>query len=1109
MKIFKKLLILKWHYIEHICVDLGSVNFLTGKNGSGKSTIIDAMQVVLLGSTNGAFFNKAANDRSQRTLLSYAKGELSDDEDAGYKYLRNDDFTSLIALEVYDDLKKKSFTIGIQIDVASDNSSTNRFFILDAIIPGNHFVHNGLVMNISELKAFAIKEKFKLEQFTSNRKYQETLRGRLGNINKKYFSLFRKAVPFSPITDIKGFITEFICDTEKKVNIEDMRNNIRYYENMRLEAEDVEKRVFALEKISVAYTELQRLTDLIYLQGYIVDEAKKRQSDEEVKRIEEAIEAGRVNLENLKQNLATTTSSHIALEKEVDSIKDALIASDVYKQEKTIKQEIEKLDEKIKRITEDKERVLYNIRHVAENWHYIASETAVENHQNNMTVILDEVSKIIEFILSEDLKAISTETLSNIDELMEADHQVYDLMKYELSSKINTMIEEKSRIRDDIVELERGKKVIPKEVAALRQLLIEELSHVHGYEIDVHMICDRIEVSDPRWHNAVEGYLHLQKFNLYVEPIYFQEALNIYDKYKHSRQLYDVGLVDMEKIISRINDVLPSSLAEVVSSEDEYATAYMNFLLGKVIRVEKLEELRNFPIAITPSCMLYKSYVARQLHPRRYEVPFIGKMAVLHQLEQKRIKLKALEDELVVNREVEGQLGRLSSLKPFGEYSVSDFSRNKGSILQLPSMKKQREVWERKLSDLDKSNIIELTFKLEEVEKAVRLKSDEITTYKASIMSGETTINTLKYEQLPSSVGRQKEKSRVIEETYDLNWIMTIGLRRFENELERLKYLNKVVDNFNNSRNAHVTLKDSQKEVLISFRSDYIREFQGTFDIQSSTNREFDELLLRLKETDLPAYKDKIDEAIKMAQREFRDDFLSKLKFNIDTVKEQIEELNAALKHMSFGQDDYMFKVTPNGYYRQYYDMIMDPNLLDGFNMFSFDFQEKYKDVIDELFKKIVDVGEGAISADERAEIERNITKYTDYRTYLDFDLVVTDGRGNKSHLSKMISKKSGGETQTPFYISVLASFFRVYRMNHKSKDTSRLVIFDEAFSKMDHERIEVCIRLLTELGFQALISAPSEKIANITPLVDKTLCVIKSGSGTVVRPFTKEELLT
>lgn len=254
MKQFRRVLILKWHYIEHECVDLGNINFLTGKNASGKSTFIDAMQLVLLGDTKGNFFNKAANEKSHRTLSSYVRGELMDSE-VGFEYLRNDDFSSVIAIEVYDTDRRKSFVIGIHMDVHNDGSIDHRYFIMDAKIPNNHFIQQDLVMNIAELKAWCQSEGIKIDQFPSNKVYRETLLAKLGHINQKYFSLFKKAVPFSPITDIKGFITEFICDTDKKIEIEDMQNNIRYYEKMKLEAEDIERRLEYLDKIHISYGE--------------------------------------------------------------------------------------------------------------------------------------------------------------------------------------------------------------------------------------------------------------------------------------------------------------------------------------------------------------------------------------------------------------------------------------------------------------------------------------------------------------------------------------------------------------------------------------------------------------------------------------------------------------------------------------------------------------------------------------------------------------------------------------------------------------------------------------------------------------------------------------
>ena len=74
MKKLTKILLIKWLYFEKQLIEVKDINFLTGKNGAGKSTVIDALQIVLLGETNARNFNKAANDSSQRTLDSSSGG---------------------------------------------------------------------------------------------------------------------------------------------------------------------------------------------------------------------------------------------------------------------------------------------------------------------------------------------------------------------------------------------------------------------------------------------------------------------------------------------------------------------------------------------------------------------------------------------------------------------------------------------------------------------------------------------------------------------------------------------------------------------------------------------------------------------------------------------------------------------------------------------------------------------------------------------------------------------------------------------------------------------------------------------------------------------------
>ena len=165
-------------------------------------------------------------------------------------------------------------------------------------------------------------------------------------------------------------------------------------------------------------------------------------------------------------------------------------------------------------------------------------------------------------------------------------------------------------------------------------------------------------------------------------------------------------------------------------------------------------------------------------------------------------------------------------------------------------------------------------------------------------------------------------------------------------------------------------------------------------------------------------------DAKEKAYNQFRDDFIAKLKSNIESVRAQIEELNYSLRNSVFGTDRYRFTIGPRAEYRNYYDMIMDPLLMDtgGWNIASQSFNEKYQKEIDSLFKTLI-FNETNVTAERRAEYEKIVKKFTDYKTYLVFDLIVTNEQGEEQRLSKTLLKKSGGETQIPFYIALLASF--------------------------------------------------------------------------------------
>ena len=114
--------------------------------------------------------------------------------------------------------------------------------------------------------------------------------------------------------------------------------------------------------------------------------------------------------------------------------------------------------------------------------------------------------------------------------------------------------------------------------------------------------------------------------------------------------------------------------------------------------------------------------------------------------------------------------------------------------------------------------------------------------------------------------------------------------------------------------------------------------------------------------------------------------------------------------------------------------------------------------------------------------------------------------------LSRMIRKNSGGEGQNPLYVALLASFAQAYHINLSSavrqRPSIRLVILDEAFSKMDAEKVASCIELIRGLGFQAIISATNDKIQNYVENVDKTFVFANPSKKSIsIQAFEKDRM--
>ena len=71
-----KIFLHNWHRFDSHLIEVEDSLYLAGHNGSGKSSVLDAIQLVLIADLQQVRFNSSAQDRSQRTLDSYVPGKI-------------------------------------------------------------------------------------------------------------------------------------------------------------------------------------------------------------------------------------------------------------------------------------------------------------------------------------------------------------------------------------------------------------------------------------------------------------------------------------------------------------------------------------------------------------------------------------------------------------------------------------------------------------------------------------------------------------------------------------------------------------------------------------------------------------------------------------------------------------------------------------------------------------------------------------------------------------------------------------------------------------------------------------------------------------------------
>lgn len=1128
MRLLSRAVLINWHLFDCEDVAFHGDSALLGKNRSGKSTALDAIQVVLAGNNSRLFnLNGSASEtgKRERSVLNYCLCRLSDE------YAKRSEARTYVALVFEDeDGKSPPVSIGIALEakLGESKEAVRSLFIVQGVALRTSDFYTLIERDgedsprrtvlawedvretLSERAQVAGGDLWSQREPAKDfiREYMRLLMtsGYSGD-HERFVKTLINGLEFRAMKTAGDFVRKFLLERDD-VQIVRLRESIKTYRDISRIIADLDERLKSLRKIEDLIEAHDRLLDAMETARYVSAFGRYAAARFANREFRQKIERRRAEIEARKAELEDAKGDETRLSDALKDIRRLLTNSSVAQKRQSIEEEIGRFKKQRETAVSAVSSLHGKVAQIVRTF------VAAEEDLGQFPAFLQAASDLADMTLEVPAQEWPSNPGAVDDHLAQLAEELAPVRAYVAGSRDEettaaaVLRERALEIRKRLSALESGDLVLHEQTRQLMDALAMK-------GVDARVLCQLVEVEDPNWRAAAEGLLGKDRQAIFVDPDQADEAVRLH---RSDRRRFGWARVantrKMRGMAADKKRAEPNSLASILKTDDPMVADYIAFRVGGVRLAHSQEELHERGRAIMQDGT-YDDGIAIENRSARDNL--LGKGAA--PLERDRLERELVDVDRQL-QEVEGRKKRLESVLSFMD-RLEDI-RQEGLAARalgtrLDEIDNALEELRERLDNIDlgadqalvdeekalEAQQVKARERAFAVQKTVSAAEADLDALRGKLKEGEETLGSL------ASLDVSRRHYRAVLGAVALSARRGLLRARIEKRLGEAKATReqRVAPKFiqETARDAHRGY-DELKAKLAAHRNKidrtviehYYQFHQKGPGFDSASDGFIGEVrgwlasdIEKIEAADLPRYREQAGQAAEDANRMFKSSFLNELKRRFVEADAEIRRINDALRQRPLHNEIYRFSKQQNERFApiirlvdavQHDDSLMLPLFASQGEL---DEDHPHYTALKEVEKLLLDP-------------EVDFSDYEDYRKYFNFELIMRDKEtGRETSYERRRGTGSGAEQQVPYYVAIGGALARLYHGARKPDRTDMgigLALFDEAFSKLDGPTQRQILKFYQDIGLQTVAAAPTERRTVLLETVNAIVEVFRSG---------------